>query len=124
MSYLRHPPLFVGISLLLLLSGLYLIGANTTTQEVVFVDSEKLYSQSVINRVQLVEQYGDELTSWCALELSSNAEQIASFTETSVNKHLWSRYYDALDKCSTGDDPLRSSAFLQESIYILFAAYK
>lgn len=124
MSYLRHPPLFAGISLLLLLSGLYFVGANTATKDATFVDSEQIYSRGVVDRVQLVEQYGDELASWCTVEVSGNAEKIYSFTETSVNKHLWTRYYNALKNCSKGDDPVRSSAFLLESIQVLSAAYK
>lgn len=123
MSYLRHPPLFAGVSLLLILVGLYFVGANPSAPNTV-LDYEKIYAQDAFLQVQTIEQYGDELALWCAQNVVDNKAQLDSFVKSSAYSPLWTRYSDALANCATSDDRIRSSAFLIESIYSLAAAYK
>lgn len=123
MPYLRHPPLFAGVFLLLVLVGLYFVGANPSAPDTTLY-YEKIYAQDAFRLVHTIEQYGDGLATWCAQNMVDNKVQLDSFVKTSSYSPLWTRYYDALGNCATSDDYIRSSAFLIESIYSLAAAYK
>ncbi len=123
MSYLRHPPLFFGVSLLLVLIGLFFVGGKPSTADIDLY-YEKIYVQEAFLQVQAIEQYDYELVPWCAQKIIDDKEQLDSYVQVPTYGPLWIRYYDALRNCSTSDDYRRSSAFLIESIYSLTAAYR
>lgn len=123
MSYLRHPPLLAGVSLLLVLVGLYFVGGSPSTADTALY-YEKNYVESTFQQVQAIEQYDNELAPWCAQKVVDDRAQLDSWAKSSAYTPLWIRYYDALRNCSTSDDHNRSSAFLIESIYSLTAAYR
>lgn len=122
---IQHPPLVIGVAVLLALSGIFVVGATgEESPSRKIVNDEQTYSENVFGQVRALEGYGEELPAWCAEEFSKNKKVIESFAQNSVNPRLWTEYSGALENCATGDDLRRSRAFLVESIYALAAAHK